>query len=85
MGLINHLNWGWRTGHHGLPTLGQDCKLQWLVVTNSVDQTAALRRFCSLDPQLERRIRVIEISKLLAGGKPEGFRLRFMMIDLGKL
>jgi hypothetical protein len=69
-GLINQLNWGWRTVFPRFSQCGQDCKLQWLAVTNSVDQTAALRRFCSLDPQLERRIRVIEISKLLAGGKP---------------
>lgn len=60
---------GYFSGDAGekIKLLVEDCKLQWLAVTNSVDQTAALRRFCSLDPQLERRIRVIEISKLLAG------------------
>lgn len=44
----------------------KDCNLQWLAVTNSVDQTVALQRF-SADPILEHRIKVIEISKLLAG------------------
>ena len=45
----------------------QGCNLQWLAVTNSVDQTAALRRFTDTDLALSDRIKVIEISKLLAG------------------
>ncbi|CAK9035275.1 unnamed protein product [Durusdinium trenchii] len=44
---------------------GTDCNLQWLAVTNSVDQTAALQRLAAAG--LESRIKVIEISKLLAG------------------
>eukprot|EP00438_Fugacium_kawagutii_P022740 Skav234322 [mRNA] locus=scaffold3847:80641:90653:- [translate_table: standard] len=47
-----------------------DFNLQWLAVTNSVDQTAALRRLGAMDPQLPSRVKVIEISKLLAGAEP---------------
>ncbi|CAE7816730.1 prs [Symbiodinium sp. CCMP2456] len=45
--------------------LVEECNLQWVAVTNSVDQTAALQRFAAAG--LEERIKVIEISKLLAG------------------
>ncbi|CAJ1373743.1 unnamed protein product [Effrenium voratum] len=45
--------------------LVKECNLQWLAVTNSMDQTAGLKRMAGVG-QVDR-IKVIDISKLLAG------------------
>jgi len=45
--------------------LVDNCGLQWLAVTNSVAQTGALARFRAVG--LEDRLRVVDISRLLAG------------------
>lgn len=51
--------------HKQIKKLVETCNLEWIAVTNSVNQTAALRRFESVG--LRDRLKVIDISKLLAG------------------
>mmetsp|Transcript_57599 Transcript_57599/g.166748 ORF Transcript_57599/g.166748 Transcript_57599/m.166748 type:complete len:395 (-) Transcript_57599:58-1242(-) len=41
------------------------CNLQWLAVTNSVEQSGSMQRFCNIG--LGNHLRVIDISRLLAG------------------
>mmetsp|Transcript_20804 Transcript_20804/g.43169 ORF Transcript_20804/g.43169 Transcript_20804/m.43169 type:complete len:408 (+) Transcript_20804:3-1226(+) len=51
--------------HKQIKKLVEGCNLEWIAVTNSVAQTAALRRFDGVG--LRSRLKVIDISKLLAG------------------
>jgi len=51
--------------HLRMKDLVENHSLQWLAVTNSVDQTASLKRFKEVG--LEGRLLVVDVSKLLAG------------------
>lgn len=45
--------------------LVESCGLEWLAVTNSIDQSGAIQRFASAG--LRDRLKVVDVSRLLAG------------------
>lgn len=51
--------------HLNIKKLVDTCGLEWLAVTNSIDQRGAIRRFASVG--LHDRLKVVDISRLLAG------------------
>lgn len=51
--------------HLAIKKLVENCGMEWLAVTNSIDQTAAIKRFS--DVGLKDRLKVVDTSRLLAG------------------
>lgn len=51
--------------HIAIKKLVENCSLEWLAVTNSIDQRAAVKRF--VDVGLRDRLKVVDISRLIAG------------------
>lgn len=51
--------------HLQIKKLVENCSLEWLAVTNSIDQSGALKRLASAG--LRDRLHVVDISRLLAG------------------